>query len=626
MCGIAGIVHFDGRSPSSETVEGMIRLLAHRGPDGERTWSCPEAALGHARLRIIDLSPASDQPFLSEDGKTALVYNGEVYNYRELRTELASRGHVFRTAGDTEVVLRAYEEWGINCPAHLNGMFAIAIWDGRKRQIFLSRDRFGEKPLFYWTDGRRLIFASEIKSILADKDVGRQPDPANLRRYLSTGDMDIGESTFIAGIAAVPASHSLIWSPDGTRRRARYWSPRRPGHNDGAASGSSHRTEQFRELLEDAVRLRLRSDVNVGTSLSGGLDSSSIIGMVRNLSESEAVPRRTFSARFRDHKFDEGEYIAAATASVPAYAHETWIDADGFLQALPALQWAQEAPFGGTSVYAQWEVMRLAKEHDTIVLLDGQGADELLGGYTTAYGMYWSHLLYRGQLVRLGREVAAYSRRYGFSSVTALYGLYYSIPERLRAALAERYYRATAIMSPDLRHAHRPSGRSPGLPGLQRLHGLLSQQLMTTSLPELLRYADRNSMAFSREVRLPFLDHRLVEFVLGLPAEDLIGGAVTKKILRRAMRGLVPDKILDRRDKVGFAPPQERWLRGPLAGWLNETLGAAEQRTDIFDAEGVRAVRTEFHAGGPDTLAWRIASTETWFQHFLDRRVSPPRA
>ena len=241
MCGIAGIVHFDGRSPSSEKVEGVSRLLAHRGPDGERTWSCPEAALGHARLRIIDLSPASDQPFLSEEGKTALVYNGEVYNYRELRTELASRGHVFRTAGDTEVILRPYEEWGTDCPAPLNGMFAIAIWDGRKRQLFLSRDRFGEKPFFYWTDGRRVIFASEIKSILADEGVGRQSDTANPRRYLSTGDLDIGESTFIAGIASVPASHSLTWSPDGTRRRTRYWLPR-PGHDTPAVASATARS------------------------------------------------------------------------------------------------------------------------------------------------------------------------------------------------------------------------------------------------------------------------------------------------------------------------------------------------------------------------------------------------
>ena len=582
-------------------------------------WADGPAVLGHRRLRIIDLTEASDQPFVSKDGKIALIYNGEIYNYRELRAELESLGHGFRSTGDTEVVMRAYQQWGVDCPSHFNGMFAFAIWDGSRKRLMLSRDRFGEKPLFYRRVAGALIFASEIKSILSVIPASPTPHAGNIRRYLATGDLDLDESTFVEGVLAVPAAHSLLWDASGRVQRVPYWQPSLARADHGRTF--SERAATFRALMEDSVRLRLRSDVPLGSSLSGGIDSSAIVCLVKELS-APGLQQRTFTARFANHPQDEGHFVDIVARKTGAERHDVWVNPEGFLTDLPQLQWAQEAPFGGASVYAQWEVMKLAHQHNTTVLLDGQGADELLGGYGTAYGMYWSHLLYRGNVVRLARELVAYLGIHGIPVTPALYAAYFTLPRRARAGLVTRYYRSSKVIAPQLGRAS-SNGSVPRMKGLSRFQRMLMGQLTTSSLPELLRYADRNSMAFAREIRLPYLDHRLVEYAMTLPPEDLISGSVRKRILRQSMRGIVPDVVLQRKDKVGFEPPQTRWLRGPLKPWLNEMLSAAEKRTDIFRAAGVRVARKEFEAGGEDTVVWRVASVEAWFRHFLEAPGPP---
>lgn len=616
MCGIAGVLRLDDMVVPAGLIEAMIATLRHRGPDGEGVWLAPEGCLGfgHTRLAIIDLTPASDQPIRDDVAGLSLIFNGEIYNYIELREELRARGHQFRSEGDGEVILRAYDEWGVDCLRRLNGMFAIALWDGRRRQLLLARDRFGEKPLYVARSGKGVIFASEMKAILAIRPGLRAPNDRALYRYLARGDLDLDHESFFAGIESLPAAHYLLLDREGNGSPKRYWratSATVPGGRGAAIEG-------FRELLFDSVRLRLRSDVPVGSSLSGGLDSSSIVSTINAQKANQSLHQKTFSARFRSASHDEGPFIGVVTDEVDADPHNVWVEPEGVAREFGELQWHQEEPIASASPYAQWCVMRLAKENDTTVLLDGQGADELLAGYDQAHGMFWSHWLRRGRLDKLMGEVLAFARRYHGFRQPALFAGYYALPGKLRDGLAERYYRSADLVSPDLHQRFAPAHVDTYEPFPDRLRNELVRWQATTQLPEFLRYADRNSMAFSREVRLPFLDHRLVEYCFGLQPDLLLNHAVTKVTLRDAMRGIVPDPIIDRKDKMAYAPPQEQWLHGPLLPWLDALLVAAERRSEVFNPRTVLQLRERLGRFGGDTLAWRVGSTEAWFQTMVD--------
>lgn len=600
----------------------MVACLHHRGPDGEGSFFADGVAFGHTRLAIIDLTAAADQPFIDEAAGLALTFNGEIYNYVELRAELKALGHCFNSTGDTEVLLRAYEQWGVACLPRLNGMFAFALWDQRKRRLFLARDRFGEKPLYLARGGREVVFASEMKAIQAVRPHLRQPNRRVVFRYIARGDLDLDQETFFEGIEALPAAHYLLLDSDCRGEPVRYWEP--AGVCVPASAGEA--IERFRELLFDSVRIRLRSDVPVGSSLSGGLDSSSIVAAINAQKGSRVVHQKTFSARFHSRAHDEGEYIRLVTDAVEAEPHDVWVEPEAFLEQFDRLQWHQEEPIASSSPFAQWLVMGLAREKNTTVLLDGQGADELLAGYDQAHGMFWAHWLRRGRADRVGRELFSFSRRYHGFREPALFAAYYSLPGRMRDGLAELYYRSEQIVAPDLHEEFAPAHVDTIEPFPDRLRNELVRWQMTTQLPEFLRYADRNSMAFSREVRLPFLDHRLVEFCFGLPPDLLLSRAVTKLPLRRSMRGIVPDEVLDRKDKLAYAPPQRSWMRGPLRPWLDGLLQGAERRHDVFKAASVAKLREQLGDRGRDGLAWRVASTEAWFQALVDRPRAAPAA
>jgi asparagine synthase (glutamine-hydrolysing) len=299
-----------------------------------------------------------------------------------------------------------------------------------------------------------------------------------------------------------------------------------------------------------------------------------------------------------------------------------WVEPDGFIDAFGRMQWHQEEPIASTSVFAQWQVMQLAAQQQTTVLLDGQGADEILAGYDQAHGMFWAHWLRRGRLDKVGREMLAFGTRYGGFRDPALFAAYYSLPGGIRDGLAELYYRSGDMLSPELHREFSPAHVDTYEPFPDRLRNELVRWQTTTQLPEFLRYADRNSMAFGREVRLPFLDHRLVEFCFGLGPDLLLNKAVTKVILREGMRGIVPDAILDRKDKLAYAPPQKQWNRGVLRPWLEQMLCSAERRTDVFNPRAVAKTRERLSRGGSDRLLWRVASTEAWFQTMVDRPKS----
>jgi asparagine synthase (glutamine-hydrolysing) len=614
MCGLCGIVAL-GRPPEVEAAAAMAATLDHRGPDGDGAWHDDGVALGFRRLAIIDLSDAGRQPFASDDGTLRLLHNGEVYNYRELRRELEARGQAFRSATDTEVILRAYEEWGERCVERFNGMWALALWDGRRRRLFCSRDRFGVKPLYYSWDGERFAFASELKAFRATGKL--EPYLPAVRDYLEQGYVDHTDETFFAGIRKLPPAHSLVVDEGGLRVR-RYWSlePR-----DAPADAA----DEVRALFLDAVRLRLRSDVPVGTCLSGGIDSSAIVCAVDHLLRTEAENarpvgdrQRTFTAYFEARGYDERPYAEAVVAQTRSQPHWVTFDSRELVDVLPAIVRAQDEPFGSTSIVAQWFVMRAAKDAGLKVMLDGQGADETLAGYHGYFGPFFADLLRRGELRRLGSELRAYRSLHGAGVGTTAVALARPfLPERVRWAARGRLKGGTALVHPDLPPtcAEHVNGSGGGF--LRRQMELI---LMRRGLPELLHYEDRNSMAHSLEARVPFLDYRLVELLFSLGSGHLIERGRTKAVLRHALGDLLPPVVRDRVDKLGFVTPEASWLRNGLGELAADTFASREFADRGFVNAAAARRSLELHRKGERTAGfelWRALCVELWAREFL---------
>lgn len=625
MCGIVGYV---GQSQmlKKDAFMQMRDVLAHRGPDDAGFWQSLDGSvkLGNRRLAILDLSPAGHQPMVDEASQLVITHNGEIYNYVELRAELERCGHRFRSNSDTEVLLASYKEWGPDCLRHLNGMFAFAIWDERRQELFAARDRFGEKPFYYHSDSqhRFFLFASEIKALLASGLISPKPNYRAIYRYLAHHEIDTDAETVFEGIWALPPAHALKYSrAQGTLRIWRYWDLdpeaeiRLP--NDEAYA------ERFLELLTDAVRIRLRSDVPVGSSLSGGLDSSTIVCLIAKQLKNNN--QKTFSARFHDPRYDEGKYIQKVIERTHIEGHIVYPDPARLPEEIEVLTWHQEQSFFSTSIYAQWNVMRLAKEQGVTVLLDGQGGDETLGGYHIYFGPYFRELLLNLHWGVLAKDFYGYIREHGTRSLSVIF--FHFLPETLRHPFRKRV-RPLAI-APEFERAWGDRKTSTPYRFKHALHQALYETLTRTMLPALLRYADRNSMAFSREVRLPFLDHRLVEFLFAIPADQKIRGRITKVILRNAINGIVPDEIRLRKDKLGFAPPEPLWLRGPLRPWIDEILHSPSFRQrGWLDPQAVDRVWQGFLAGRDawHSLVWRWVSLEVWARVFLDNdRCSNPK-
>ena len=607
---------------SEQLVHGMVSMLEHRGPDDRGCKSLPGIALGQRRLSILDATPRGNQPMVSEDGRYWLVHNGEIYNFLELRDELVTRGHVLRTGTDTEVILAAYSEWGTDCYRRFNGIWAFALWDTERRRLILARDRFGIKPLYFARSGSTFAFASEIKALLALPGVPADPEPGAVRDYLADGIVDHSDQTFYRAISRVPAAHVIEVGPQGELSRTRYWGP--PDLTGEASFRSqpadAEFVEELRELLIDAVALQLRSDVPMGMCLSGGVDSSSITCIATALrdgqlprgrlghAERDAAPHFAFFAEFRDAGIDERPHVDAVVEKTGIDLRVTAPDADAFVDALEPVVAHQDEPFVSASVVAQYHVMQLAREAGVKVVLDGQGADEILAGYMPFIGPRLGGAV---RALQLG-GVATHLRRR---------------PQLLPTTV--RY----ALLGPR-RRAGWMGGRShPGWlgPGLSRSDTLWSQpervegtvlaqalwyQITTAGLASLLRYLDRNSMASGIEARVPFLDHRLVELSLRMPDRLKVHDGRRKVALLRAMTGIVPDSILQRRDKVAFAPPQGRWLSeaSDRLRWLGANARSEEagfvRPGAIGDALGAaRADATGTHAD-----LWRMINLELWLR------------
>jgi asparagine synthase (glutamine-hydrolysing) len=606
MCGIAGIFLLNGENADPVLLEGMSGRIRHRGPDGSGTHVDGPVGLAHRRLAIIDLSDAAEQPMRNEDGTLWLVFNGEIYNYLELRAELAGKGHSFRSDGDTEVILHAYEEWGRDCLARFNGMWAFALWDSRKHELFCARDRFGIKPFYYTRVGDMVLFASEIKALLAHPEVGKEPDEALLLAFLAWGVLDHTGGTMFQGVLQLPPAHRISFSPSAAGIPERYWDvamnpePGRPWPEEDERAAQA-----FRELLTDAVRIHLRSDVPVGTCLSGGVDSSTLAILINRLIRAER-PRsigdrqKTFSMVFPDPRFSEERFIDEVVAGAGVDAGKATAGPEDILGDLPRLLAMQDEPFGSLSIAAQYRVMELASKSVKVVL-DGQGADEELGGYLAYQGSYLAGLLRGLHLSTAVGELAGSTRIHG--------GF---IPEALGQVLVRKGRRFL------LRGEVPPVSRYSGT-----LDEVLKRELLATNLPALLHWEDRNSMAFSIEARVPYLDHRVVEFLAALPLCQKIRNGVSKYILRKAMKGLVPEAIRCRMDKMGFVTPEEVWMREDLRPFVTGILTSPSFRArKYWDADRVLASYNRFAEGlsaySPEL--WRIVCTELWLRMMFDGR------
>lgn len=553
MCGIAGIISPNPSLISQQRLKAMSDTLAHRGPDGEGHWINKQGAVGlaHRRLAIIDLTDSGKQPMHYLDRYT-IVHNGEIYNYIELEEELIRKGYTFRSSSDTEVILAAYDCYREECVRHFDGMFAFAIWDEKEQTLFAARDRFGEKPFYYYYDQEQLAFASEMKALWAG-GVTKESNRTLLYNYLTLGytcnPADLSE-TFYKDIAKLPPASYLKYHPaTNSLETGRYWDIDRT-YVDTTIS-EKQATEQFLNLFHTSLQRRLRSDVPVGTSLSGGLDSSSIVAAIcHNKLTGNTV--QTFSAVFPGFAKDESRYQQLVTDRYNLSNHTVTPTAEEMITVLDKLCYHQEEPFQSSSIFAQYKVFELAKRHNVKVLLDGQGADETLAGYDKYYNR-------KGRILDL------------FPEISTIY------IERLKAVQQKR----NPHLSKSFKEEYGQSYYQ--FPHRDQLNSILYYNTFMNGLEELLRYADRNAMAHGREVRLPFLQHELVEFIFSLPADFKIRNGLGKWLLRQSMQDYLPEVIVWRKDKVGFEPPQQQWMQNPA---LQEKIQEAKKllfRKDVLD-------------------------------------------
>ncbi len=663
MCGIAGLLHSDDRVDLGR-LHHMSRLLRHRGPDDEGMVLIDPAAgaalplggpdtpravyasphryapgaqppdphaaafrvgLAHRRLSIVDLSPAGHQPMCDEEGRCWITYNGEVYNHLELRQELAALGARFRSTSDTEVILAGYLRWGPDCLERMNGMFAFAIWDGRRRELFCARDRFGVKPFYYQWDGRSFAFASEPGALALTQPRRIVPRLAAVRDLVALDWVDHDAQTFFSGLMQLPAGHTLTVGEKGLAIR-RWWTLEPSRYATGTPADW---TREFTDRFDDAVRLRLRADVEVGACLSGGLDSSALVTTAAPMLER---PLRAFTVAYDEGPaYDERPFVRATVAASRAVSDIVVPDGSDFWDTFDRLAERQDEPTAGPGLYSQWHVMSLAHRCGLKVLLDGQGGDETPARYWRYLPLRLRDLLCEGRLGEFASLFGPVAGRLSGSTTLAL-TIEPWLPSGLVTPLRRRYGQGKdRVLTAALRGlptvAPRPPSDFPTAVTRQQAFDTLQRLL-----PSLLRYEDRNSMAFSIETRLPFLDYRLVEFVFSLPDDQRLDGATTKAILRRALKDRLPPEVLGRRDKMGFETPTDVWLRSRYSGEVRRRLLTDGPLHDWLEPGVIASELEDYLAGRRDIglQIWRWLSLESWARRFVaaDPRVTarPPEA
>ena len=626
MCGIAGFVSAGGLEPDAlERALQMRDVITHRGPDAAGIWNDTWAVLAHRRLSIVDLS-GGQQPLANESGDIWVIFNGEIYNHADTRRDLEARGHVYRTKSDTETIVHAYEQWGDDCVHHFRGMFAFALWDAPKRRLLLVRDRLGVKPVYWARRGDTLIFGSEIKAILASGMVPAEVRGEAIPEVLSTRST-AGTGTLFRGVHRLEPGHLLVFE-DGNVQTRQYWDV--PVGERHSNLNPEDVVPRFRDLLQESVRLRLMSDVPLGVFLSGGIDSSAIAALMARMVDR---PVETFSVAFKERAFSELEYSREVARAIGANVHETVIDDADFFEALPRLVWHEDEPIAHPSSVALYFVSALARQHVTVVLT-GEGSDELLAGYGKYSRMMWNWRAggvyervlpstVRHSIANLVPQLPGSLRRYAGRTFLArprtlddlFFDNFASIPLREQQSLLTAH--AAASGGDAYAGSRAYFDRTPADSTL--LDRLLYADIKTY-LVELLMKQDQMSMAASIESRVPFLDHRLVEFAARLPDEWKLSGFTTKRVLRLAMDGVLPKSILNR-PKMGFPVPFAGWTRGAWNPVIRDVLLDRRSRErGIVNPTAVEQLIAAHAAGrvqGGDRL-WSLLNLELWFRTFID--------
>jgi asparagine synthase (glutamine-hydrolysing) len=671
MCGIAGFIATTPQS--ARIIVWMTDIIRHRGPDDEGFVLFPELsslsrvyggldtpdvayqlttaytpqeklcglsddpvtlALGHRRLSIVDLSPLGHQPMSSADGRYWIVYNGEVYNHIELRAELEKKGYCFVSHSDTEVILAAYSEWGKECLQRFNGMFALLIYDSKEKKLFAARDRFGVKPLYYRVSASGIAFASEIKQFTVLPDWRAQMNSQRVYDFLNWGITDHTDETLFRGVFQLRGGEALELDVQAILdRRICYtvagklpvysWYQLKPKSFSGTFEDAAR---AFHDKLTDSVKIRLRSDVPVGSCLSGGLDSSSIVCIANQLlrKKNAQLQQKTFSACADVAKFDERSWIDTVVTVTGVDGHYTYPVLHELFDVLPTITWHQDEPFGSTSIYAQWQVFRLAASEKVKVMLDGQGADEQLAGYQNFFGPYLATLFRSLRWSTLFKEASAMRSIHTISYTKAIISIASTLlPERIKHSL--RNFASRTVISPTWLNVQQlgciPDNpfQDIGANDAKTVQALSIAQLSASNLQMLLHWEDRDSMGHSIESRVPFLDYRVVEFVLGLPDDYKLSGGNTKRVLRQGMSGLLPDAIRDRMDKLGFVTPEEIWLRETDPDLFREKIiQAIAASGGILRKQETIAMLEETISGKIpfSFLPWRIISFGEWMKLF----------
>lgn len=626
MCGIYGRLDKTGEIARLPADLHAVRCLTHRGPDDEGIWYGSQVFLGMRRLSVIDLA-TGHQPIGNEDGAIQVVYNGEIYNFKDVRRELEDHGHVFATHSDTEVIVHGYEQWGEGVLDRLNGMFAIALWDGRTNSLFIARDRLGIKPLYYYEDARRLVFASEIKAILAHPDIRRDIEPRGMLNYFAYGHA-IGADTIYRGIRKLLPGHYLRARGNAMEIRA-WWNPV-PGPPTTMTEAEC--ATEVRRLLEDSVRLRLISDVPIGAFLSGGLDSSAVVAiMTRQMDR----PVDTFSIGFDfGAEFNELPDARRVSAHCGSNHHEVIVQARELVGALQTLVYHFDEPFGDAAAFPTYLVSKLARQHVTVALT-GEGGDELFGGYRRYPAARWLRMLraatggLAGPLLapavdalprfrrakkliaalRVPDDVARYAM---FLRVFTNDGLHDLMDARLEQA-------TVAFDGLETYRRHFADAKAA-----DELNQYMYVDTKTWLVDTYLEKVDKTSMAVSLEARVPLLDYRIVEFAMSIPSAYKVRGGVTKKVLREAVRDLLPAQTMTK-PKHGFAVPTDPWFRGELRDFAYEVLlDGPSRRRGYFKAAEVERLWRDHQSGREvrDGHLWLLLNFELWARQFLDQRAA----
>ncbi|NCX95507.1 MAG: asparagine synthase (glutamine-hydrolyzing) [Chitinophagia bacterium] len=650
MCGILGIINHSTLRNSAQLIDACS-IIRHRGPDDEgfSTWvpgtpptvwagadtdsstlnhwnyhrlaaDTPfKVGFGHRRLSILDLSPLGHQPMLYPEASLAICFNGEVYNYIEIKAELQALGHTFRTTSDTEVILHAWQQWGKDCLNRFNGMFAFLMLDYKKNELYAVRDRFGVKPLFYHTADKSLYLASEIKQIRTAPGYKLSLNLPIVRKYLATGGVNMTDETFDTAIKQLPPGHymHIPLQTDCLHYTIHAWYELKPKTWTGTYTEA---VATMRSLLKDTVKLRLRSDVKVGSCLSGGLDSSSIVCLAAELLEEQGdhAGQETVTACYEAARYDEWNFAKEVIKQTHAHAHQTFPSFQQLQSELKQFIWHQDEPTGSTSQFSQWAVFKATHEAKLKVMIDGQGADEQLAGYGGNDLSFYTGLFAEGKYGELREEWAHYKQMNGHAPVGFLLGaMQLTWGNTFKSLLPKKYHinkqpPVDWIVGGEPAYMYETPAKS--------LRENLRRQLYGEPLPALLRYEDHNSMAWSVESRTPFMDYRLVEFTSSLPARYVYKNGIRKTLLRDAMKGIIPDAIADRKDKMGFVTPEELWLKGEGKQWfIDHVTETCHTFSNILVADKcIKYVHDMIEGKIPFNFTpWRIVCLGIWYKNVM---------